>query len=215
MGSNDIEKTVIVMRESAYRGISMKEYRKCAREMLEFVEKSPSCFHAAANLKERLKAQGFEELKETEDWKPEAGKGYCVTRNDSSLIAFRLPEETRGIPGFHIAASHSDSPCFKLKESPEKSVEGHYVTLNTEKYGAMILSSWMDRALSVAGRVAVQGKDGIEARLVNLDKDLLVIPNLAIHMNRDMNNGVAYNPQVDMLPLFAEQEGEKDRKSVV
>ncbi len=209
MGSNDIEKTVIVMRESAYRGISMKEYRKCAREMLEFVEKSPSCFHAAANLKERLKAQGFEELKETEDWKPEAGKGYCVTRNDSSLIAFRLPEETRGIPGFHIAASHSDSPCFKLKESPEKSVEGHYVTLNTEKYGAMILSSWMDRALSVAGRVAVQGKDGIEARLVNLDKDLLVIPNLAIHMNRDMNNGVAYNPQVDMLPLFAEQEGEK------
>lgn len=187
----------------------MKEYLRCAREMLEFVEKSPSCFHAVANLKKQLKGQDFEELSETQDWKPEAGKGYYVTRNDSSLIAFRLPGEAHAAQGFHIAASHSDSPTFKIKESPEKGVEGRYVTLNTEKYGGMILSSWLDRALSVAGRVAVQRKDGIETRLVNIDKDLLVIPNVAIHMNREMNNGVAYNPQTDMMPLFAECGGEK------
>lgn len=188
----------------------MKEYEKCAREMLEFVEKSPSCFHAVANVKTLLGEQGFEELKETEEWKPEWGKGYYVTRNDSSLIAFRLPEAAEEPRGFHIVASHSDSPSFKLKEAPEKTADNHYITLNTEKYGGMILSTWMDRALSVAGRIVVREKDKILTKLVNIEKDLLVIPNVAIHMNRDMNNGVAYNPQIDMLPLFADcSEGKK------
>ena len=188
----------------------MKEYEKCAREMLEFVEKSPSCFHAVANVKTLLGEQGFEELKETEEWKPEWGKGYYVTRNDSSLIAFRLPEAAEEPRGFHIVASHSDSPSFKLKEAPEKTADNQYITLNTEKYGGMILSTWMDRALSVAGRIVVREKDKILTKLVNIEKDLLVIPNVAIHMNRDMNNGVAYNPQIDMLPLFADcSEGKK------
>lgn len=188
----------------------MKEYEKCAREMLEFVEKSPSCFHAVANVKTLLEEQGFEELKETEEWKPEWGKGYYVTRNDSSLIAFRLPEAAEEPRGFHIVASHSDSPSFKLKEAPEKTADNHYITLNTEKYGGMILSTWMDRSLSVAGRIVVREKDKILTKLVNIEKDLLVIPNVAIHMNRDMNNGVAYNPQIDMLPLFADcSEGKK------
>lgn len=188
----------------------MKEYEKCAREMLEFVEKSPSCFHAVANVKTLLGEQGFEELKETEEWKPEWGKGYYVTRNDSSLIAFRLPEAAEEPRGFHIVASHSDSPSFKLKEAPEKTADNHYITLNTEKYGGMILSTWMDRALSVAGRIVVREKDKILTKLVNIEKDLLVIPNVAIHMNRDVNNGVAYNPQIDMLPLFADcSEGKK------
>lgn len=178
--------------------------------MLEFVEKSPSCFHAVANVKTLLGEQGFEELKETEEWKPEWGKGYYVTRNDSSLIAFRLPEAAEEPRGFHIVASHSDSPSFKLKEAPEKTADNHYITLNTEKYGGMILSTWMDRALSVAGRIVVREKDKILTKLVNIEKDLLVIPNVAIHMNRDMNNGVAYNPQIDMLPLFADcSEGKK------
>lgn len=209
----------------------MKEYQKCAKEMLTFIEKSPSCFHAAANVKAILDEYGFAELDEREDWAPEGGKGYYVTRNDSSVIAFRLPagstvgnaasgDALSSAPGlgktigFHIAAAHSDSPSFKVKESPESAVEDRYVRLNTEKYGGMILSTWMDRALSVAGRIAVKEKDRILTKLVNIDRDILVIPNVAIHMNRDMNNGVAYNPQVDMLPLYADC-GEGKKKNVL
>lgn len=186
----------------------MKEYTECAREMLEFIDKSPTCFQAVKNIGDMLSAAGLAELREADEWKLERGKGYFVTRNESSVIAFRIPEQ---LSGFHIAAAHGDSPSFKVKESPESTVEEHYVRLNTEKYGGMILSTWLDRALSVAGRIAVNGEKGIETRLVNVDKDLLVIPNVAIHMNRDMNNGVAYNPQVDMLPLFADCSGGEKR----
>ncbi len=195
----------------------MKEDQKAAKEMLDFIDRSPSCFHAVANVKRILEELDFTELEEAREWAVEAGRGYYVTRNDSSIIAFRLPGNVtpgsdaadsamdRGkVAGFHMVAAHSDSPSFKVKESPESTVESHYVRLNTEKYGGMILSTWLDRALSVAGRVAVQGKDRIVTKLVNVDKDLLVIPNVAIHMNRDMNKGMEYNPQVDMLPLFAD-----------
>ena len=206
----------------------MKEYLRCAKEMLEFIENSPSCFHAVANVKKILKEQGFTELEEGQDWTVEAGGGYYVTRNDSSIIAFRLPgsgtalsdgaDITQGreeAAGFHITAAHSDSPSFKIKESPESTVESHYVRLNTEKYGGMILSTWLDRALSVAGRIAVRENDNVVTKLVNIDKDLLVIPNVAIHMNRDMNKGVEYNPQVDMLPLFADCFEEKKKSSLM
>ena len=192
----------------------MKEFQECVNEMLDFIDRSPSCFHAVSNVAEMLKAQGFRELKEKDDWDLSRGEGFFVIRNDSSLIAFRLPTESGkwAVPqGFHIVGSHSDSPAFKVKATPEMAVEEHYLKLNTEKYGGMILSTWMDRALSVAGRVAVQEKSGIVTKLVNLDSDLLVIPNLAIHMNRDMNKGVEYNPQVDMLPLYAEcSQGKKE-----
>ena len=176
-----------------------------SREMLEFIEKSPSAFHAIANGEKILKEKGFLRLSEGEAWKIEAGKSYYVTRNDSSLIAFRIPEKQEA-KGFHIIASHSDSPTFKIKENPEMAAEKQYVVLNTEKYGGMILSTWMDRPLSVAGRIAIAGEDGIETRLVDIDQDLLVIPNVAIHMNREMNKGVEYNPQVDMLPLYCSYE---------
>ena len=186
----------------------MKEYMKCAREVLDFIEKSPSCFHAVENVKEMLQEQGFTEVKEAQKWEPVPGEGYYVTRNDSALIAFRLPEKPAR--GFHMTAAHSDSPTFKIKELPEMTVEEHYVKLNTEKYGGMILSTWLDRALSVAGRVVVREGRELVTKLVNVDKDLLVIPNVAIHMNREMNQGVAYNPQCDMLPLFADcSEGKK------
>lgn len=188
--------------------IKMKEYIKCAREVLDFIEKSPSCFHAVANVKEMLQEQGFTEVKEAQKWELVPGEGYYVTRNDSALIAFRLPEKPAR--GFHMTAAHSDSPTFKIKELPEMTVEEHYVKLNTEKYGGMILSTWLDRALSVAGRVVVREGRELVTKLVNVDKDLLVIPNVAIHMNREMNQGVAYNPQCDMLPLFADcSEGKK------
>ena len=192
----------------------MKEYQKTAKDMLDFIEKSPTCFHAFENIKTALTEAGCTELAETEEWQLTPGHGYFVTRNGSSLIAFRLPGGSA--EGFHITAAHSDSPAFKVKESPEMAVEGAYIKLNTEKYGGMILSTWLDRCLSVAGRVVVRGENGLEARLVNVDKDLLVIPNVAIHMNRDMNNGYSYNPQVDMLPLYAcfgEGTGESEGKN--
>lgn len=196
-----------------------------ARNMLQFIEKSPTCFHAVENLKCELLRKGFAEVKEAESWKLEGGRGYFVTRNDSSIIAFFIPgqsdaengatdNKTAGIKGFHIIASHSDSPCFKIKEAPEMMVEEQYVKLNTEKYGGMILSTWLDRVLSVAGRIAVKEEGRIVTKLVNVEEDLLVIPNVAIHMNRDMNKGVEYNPQVDMLPLFA-TAGEEQGKGAL
>ncbi|MCM1186452.1 MAG: M18 family aminopeptidase [Lachnoclostridium sp.] len=213
----------------------MEEYQKYAKDMLKFIEKSPSCFHVIYNIGQDLKQDGYVELKETEEWKLAPGGKYFVVRGDSSVIAFRLPEK-RAVTGFHIVASHSDSPTFKIKEAPEMTVESRYVKLNTEQYGGMILSTWMDRALSVAGRIAVQQKAAktqdivakktdsvkniqiieekeIMTKLVNIDKDLLVIPNLAIHMNRDVNKGMEYNPQTDMLPLFADCSDEKDSKT--
>lgn len=211
----------------------MKEYVKYAKEMLEFIEKSPSCFHAIGNVKRSLEEQGFLPLREKDTWQPEAGKGYYVVRNDSSIIAFRLPQ-TDAVKGFHMVAAHSDSPTFKVKEAPEIMVEENYVKLNTEKYGGMILSTWLDRPLSIAGRVAVCRKeeasgntqaaqkdngekaaDTISTELVNIDRDLLVIPNVAIHMNRDMNKGVEYNPQIDMLPLFADGKESKGKGALL
>lgn len=186
----------------------MKEYQKCAKEMLEFIEKSPTAYQAVANLKEVFSGMGFWELKETDGWELEPGQGYYVTRNDSSLIAFRIPSGDAP-RGFHISAAHADSPAFKVKEAPEMAVEGAYVRLNTEKYGGMILSTWLDRPLSVAGRVVVKGKAEPVTKLVNLERDLVVIPSVAIHMNREANKGVEFNPQTDMLPLYREGSGKK------
>ena len=179
------------------------------RGLFEFIEQSPSCFHVIANLKEKLEATGFSALRERDDWEIVAGGKYYVTRNDSSLIAFQVPEGV--VKGFHMVASHSDSPTFKIKEHPEKEAEKQYVLLNTEKYGGMILSTWLDRPLSVAGRIVVHGKE-LTTKLVNIDKDLCVIPNLAIHMNPEANKGMEYNPQVDMLPLYAGCEGAENAK---
>ncbi len=185
-----------------------RKYVDVSMEMLNFIEKSPSVFHVVANIENILKEKGFVRLEEKESWSLEYGKSYYVIRNDSSAIAFRIPNKEH-IDGFHIVAAHSDSPTFKIKENPEMSVEKQYVILNTEKYGGAILSTWLDRPLSIAGRIAVAGESGIETKLVNIEQDLLVIPNLAIHMNREMNKGVEYNLQTDMLPLYAGFEQEK------
>ena len=169
---------------------------------LTFAEQSPTAFHAAANLAEILRENGFGELKETDPWFVDAGGKYYVMRNDSALIAFEVPET--GFASFRICAAHADSPAFKLKENFEDRTEA-YVRLNTEKYGGMIMSSWMDRPLSVAGRLAVRDGDGVSTRLVNLDRDALLIPNMPIHFNREVNSGYAWDPQVDLLPLYGDE----------
>ena len=178
-----------------------------SEKLLEFIDASPSCYHAVAGIKDML--PDYTELREAEEWTLRPGQGYYVVRNSSSIIAFRIPD---GIPittdntdmsAFLISAAHSDSPAFKLKPDCEMDVEKHYTRLNVEKYGGMIMSSWFDRPLSVAGRVFTDENGSITEHLINIDRDLLIIPSVAIHMNRDINDGYKYNAQKDMLPLFA------------
>lgn len=176
-----------------------------AKKCLDFIGESVSCYHAVEALEKRLLKTGFQMLKEREKWKLQRGNAYYVKRNDSSIIAFRIPEKE--IKGFRIVASHSDSPCFKLKTDPELLCEKHYLRLNTETYGGMIYSTWFDRSLSVAGRVVIRGEEEPVCINVNIDRDLCVIPSLAIHMNRDINKGTEYNPQIDLLPLVGDEEG--------
>ena len=173
-----------------------------SQELLKFLQKSPTAFHAVQQMKSELLAVDFTELKENQRWNIECGKHYFVTRNDSSLIAFTIPEN--GINKMHILTSHSDSPTFKIKENPEIEVEKHYVKLNVEKYGGMLCAPWFDRPLSVAGRVIIKDKTNRQftSKLVNIDRDLVMIPNLAIHMNREINSGYNYNAQKDLLPLY-------------
>ena len=192
----------------------MKEERKHAEEMLRFIRQSPSCYHAIANVAKNYLENGFERLEESEPWSLTWGGRYFVTRNDSALIAFRLPEKKERVKGYHVAAAHCDSPTFKIKENPERGVES-YVLLNVEKYGGMIHSTWQDRPLSVAGRIAVEEKTGeITSKLVSVDRDLLVIPSLAIHMNRDVNKGVELKPQTDLQPLFSMKDAEGKERSL-
>ncbi len=169
--------------------------------LLKFIENSPTCFHAVETVRGKLLENGFCELFEHESWQLSNGGKYFVTRNRSSIIAFTVPENNN-YTGFQITASHSDSPTFKIKENAEITVNENYVRLNTERYGGMICSTWLDRPLSVAGRVLEKTTSGIRTHLVKVDRDLLLIPNLAIHMNRTANEGMSYNAQVDMLPLF-------------
>ena len=173
------------------------DHLKLSRELLGFIEQCPSSFHAVKKLSDKLILEGYTRLYESDDWTLTDGGRYFVTRGGSSLIAFRYRS---AFTGFHIAAAHSDSPCFKIKEKSE--LVGDFVRLNTEKYGGMICSTWLDRPLSVAGRVLAATEEGIEEKLVNVDKDLLLIPSVAIHMNRAANDGMKYNPAVDTVPLF-------------
>lgn len=190
-------------------------YKETTKDLLSFIENSPSCFHAIDEAARRLREKGFKELKEKDRWELSEG-GYYVTRNSSSIIAFYIPKDSE--LSVRITAAHSDSPTFKIKENPEISVESKYIKLNTEKYGGMICFPWLDRPLSVAGRIFVKADNEggehsgavIKEIKVNIDRDLLIIPNVAIHMNRNVNDGYKFDPQTDMLPLFA-AGGEKGR----
>ena len=179
----------------------MNKQGKYVDGLLAYIAKSPSPFHAIEAAKDMLTQAGFVEVLEKDSWNLEKGGSYFVVRNGSAMIAFQIPET--GVKGFHMVASHSDSPSFKIKEQAELTVEQAYTKLNVEKYGGMIMSSWFDRPLSVAGRVYVNTPEGIRKRLICFDEDLMVIPSLAIHMNREVNNGVKYSAQTDMCPIMS------------
>lgn len=186
--------------------------KESTQNLFQFIENSPCSYLAICEIKRELNKHGFEELQEQDEWNLQTGGKYYVVRNDSSVIAFVMPE--RDFKGFHIVASHCDAPAFKIKENPEITTE-KYVKLNVEKYGGMILSTWMDRCLSAAGRVFVRDGQNIRKMFVDIKRDLLLIPNLAIHMNRDMNKGVEYSVQKDMCPLLSTELSKQNMKQIV
>ena len=174
--------------------------QEVTRRLLDFLDASPSCYHAVDNLARRLEAEGYERLREAEPWTLRTGGKYYVVRGDSSLAAFRVPG---GVPaGFMLAAAHSDSPTYKVREEAEVLSAGNCVRLAVEPYGGMIARSWLDRPLSVAGRLVVRREGGIATQLVNVDRDLLVIPSVAIHLDREVNQGTALKANTDLLPLL-------------
>ena len=167
-------------------------------DLFEFLQEGVTPYHAAATAAAWLDAAGFARLEEADYWNLEPGKGYYILRNGSAVVAWRIPDHAIG--GWRITASHSDAPGWKIKSDAVTNDGCH--RLSVEGYGGMIMSSWLDRPLTVAGRVLVRTEDGVETRLVHFDRDLLVIPSLAIHMQRDVNKGHTYNPQIDMQPLW-------------
>lgn len=170
-----------------------------SRDLIHFIAKSPSTFHAVRGIKAAFLYAGFTEIREEDTWQIEKGGKYVVTRNGSALMAFTVPQE--GAEAFHITASHCDSPTFKIKEDPEIA-DGPYVKLNVEGYGGMIMSTWLDRPLSVAGRLLVTENSHLAEKLVAIDGTMLVIPSVAIHMDRSVNQHKEWKVQKDMLPLY-------------
>ena len=168
------------------------------KKLCEFLDQSHSVYHAQAGICRVLKDSGYTCLRESESWDLVPGGKYYVTRGGSAVLAFRIPQDRRG--GFMMSASHCDRPTFKMKENGE--LTGTYTRLSTEKYGGMLMAPWLDRPLSLAGRVLVETEKGIENKLLDIDRDLMLIPNVAIHMNRKANDGYAYNPTCDTLPLL-------------
>ena len=177
--------------------------REFATDLIDYIYSSPTSFHAVKTSKELLENNGFEELKLNKKWELKVGGKYFVTKNSSSIVSFVINSNKIEEEGFRIIGSHSDSPTFRIKPKAQMSVENTYLKLNTESYGGAILSTWFDRPLSIAGRVVLKSKETLYPReeLININRPICLIPNLAIHLNRSINDGYKYNKQKDMLPL--------------
>lgn len=192
--------------------------KKFAENMLDFIYESPTQFNAVAVSAEILEKNGFEKLNPKENWKLEVGKKYYTTKNSSALVAFKVNSDEIEKEGFRIIGSHTDSPGFRIKPNAEMESCGAYLKINTEGYGGMILSTWLDRPLAMAGRVFLRGENPFKPveKIVNINKPVCIIPNLAIHMNRSINDGYKYNKQTDMLPLVGliNEQLEKDNYMV-
>ena len=192
--------------------------KKFVENMLDFIYESPTQFNAVEVSAETLEKNGFEKLNPKENWKLEVGKKYYTTKNSSALVAFKVNSYEIEKEGFRIIGSHTDSPGFRIKPNAEMESCGAYLKLNTEGYGGMILSTWLDRPLAMAGRVFLRGENPFKPveKIVNINKPVCIIPNLAIHMNRSINDGYKYNKQTDMLPLVGliNEQLEKDNYMV-
>ncbi len=170
--------------------------------LFSFLNTSPTAFHAVDNIKKELLQEEYVELEEASRWELEANKKYFVSRNASSILAFTTPTHFDTI---QVVATHLDSPCLKIKDNGTL-MNHNSIRLNVEKYGGMIVSSWFDRPLSVAGRVIAHTKQGLKQKIINIDKDIAMIPNMAIHLNRNINQGHDYNIQKEVLPVFGQGE---------
>lgn len=174
------------------------------QSLLLFINSSPTPFHAVSEIEKQLKSNGFQSLKMEDNWLFNNGKKFYTTINGTALFAFHIGGNIPETDGFKLISAHSDSPCFKVKPNPEIIVD-QYIKLNTEVYGGPILMSWFDRPLSIAGRVILKSDNLLKPihKLINLEDPILTIPNLAIHLNRQVNEGLNINKQVDMLPLLS------------
>ncbi|MBU3104565.1 M18 family aminopeptidase [Clostridium gasigenes] len=188
--------------------------KKSALELLDFIYESPSAYHGVVKVRQLLDANGFSEVKESDKWNLQKDGKYYTVKNDSAIIAFVVGNGDVVEDGFRLIGAHTDTPGFRIKPNPEMTTEGKYLKLNTEGYGGPILNTWYDRPLSIAGKVTIKGASVLkpEVKLININKPLMIIPNLAIHMNREVNEGYAINKQKDTLPLLGliNEKFEKD-----
>ena len=184
------------------------------QELLDFINKSKSAFQSAYEIKSILDSEGYVQIREEDKWDLKKGGKYYIIKNDSALIAFEIGNGEIESDGFRLIGAHTDSPGFRIKPNPEMLVEEQYLKLNTEVYGGPILSTWFDRPLSIAGRVTLKGENPFkpEVKLLDINKPILIIPNLAIHMNRDINDGYSFNKQKDTLPLVAIIENKLEKE---
>lgn len=176
-----------------------------AWKLIDFIHESPSNFHVVENIESKLKENEFSELDLRQKWDIKKGGRYYVKKNGTAIISFVIGDGEIEEEGFRIIGAHTDAPTFRIKPSPEISVENNYLKLNVETYGGPILSTWLDRPLGIAGRVTLKSENPLypNVKLLNINKPVLIIPNLAIHMNRKVNEGVELNKQKDMLPLLS------------
>jgi len=186
------------------------ECERYSKQLIDFIENSPTPFHVVENMKNSLNSAGFQSLNEQNSWDLKNGCGYYVTRNDSSIIAFIIGNKNSTETGIRLIGAHTDSPCLKIKPEPEV-IKNSYYQLGVEVYGGVLLNTWFDRDLSIAGKVAFKaGQQGIKEALINIKKPIAIIPSLAIHLNRNANNNHSVNPQTDMLPILYGCDDTKD-----
>ena len=179
--------------------------KKLALDLIDFLYKSPTAHHSVKTIKERLDLNGFNEIKECDKWNLQKDGKYYIIKNDSALIAFVVGNGDIEEDGFKLIGAHTDAPGFRIKANPEMISEGKYLKLNTEVYGGPLLYTWFDRPLGIAGKVTLKGSSPLkpEIKLVNINKPILIIPSVAIHMNRSVNEGFSVNKQKDTLPLLS------------
>jgi aspartyl aminopeptidase len=171
-------------------------------EFLDFLKNSPTAFHAVKELSKILDKSGFKKINENDKWNLNKGEKYYFTRNNSSLLAFIMPNKIESL-SYNIVASHTDSPTFKIK--PNYTLEkDRYNELNTEIYGGPIYNTWMDRPLNIAGRIIVKDNKELKTLLISFDKPMCIIPNCSIHYYHELNTGVKLNPQIDLMPIFSD-----------